>query len=83
MARFIELKDRDGKAVLVNIDRVTAVTFDNENNAMRLFTADGTVDLPVCGREEFLKPQQDESGTLDRMSGNLFHIWEILRARLH
>ena len=32
MARPIEMKDRDGKAVLVNIDRVTAVTFDNENN---------------------------------------------------
>ena len=83
MARFIEIKDHDGKTVLVNIDRVTAVTYDNGNNAMRLFTADGTIVLPVCGKEEFFKPQQDESGTLDRMSGNLFHIWEILRARLH
>ena len=34
MARFIEMTDRDGKAVLVNIDRVTAVTFDNENNSI-------------------------------------------------
>ena len=83
MARFIEMKDRDGKAVLVNTDRVTAVTFDNDNNAMRIFTSDGVIDLPACGKEEFLKPQQEESGTFDRMSGHLFHIWEILRARLH
>ena len=83
MARFIEMTDYDGKAVLVNLDRVTAVTFDNETKTIIMRTANGTMTYPMLPKEEFLKVQQEESGTLDRISGNLFHIWEILRARLH
>lgn len=83
MVRFIEMTDHEGKAVLVNLDRVTTVTFDNGKGTVSMLTADGTVELPMTSKEEFLRKQQDESGTMERISGNLFHIWEILRARLH
>lgn len=74
------MKDRDGKAVLVNIDRVTAVTFDEENGTSTVLTPEGT--LTFCmGREELRRKVEDD--TPERIAGNLFHIWEILRARLH
>ena len=54
MARFIEMKDRDGKAVLVNLGRVDMVTFDEENGTATLLTPEGLLTFRI-GREEFRK----------------------------
>ena len=79
MARFIELTGMDGKAVLVNSDRISMVR-----------SADEGVVLVMDGREtafptEKMSKVKDSLGdnTMERISTNLFHIWEILRARLH
>lgn len=80
MRRFIEMKRPDGKAVLVNIDRVDTATFDEENNTVTLFTPEGEMTF-IKDSKEFREEIEDD--TLSRISGNLFHIWEILRARLH
>lgn len=79
MARFIEMKDRDGKAVLVNLGRVDMVTFDEENGTATVLMPEGTLTFRM-GREEFRKKTEED--TPERIAGNLFHIWEILRARL-
>lgn len=79
MSRFIELTGMDGKAVLVNCDRISMVC-----------SADEGVVLVMDGKEttfpkESLNKVKDslDDNTMERISGNLFHIWEILRARLH
>ena len=79
MARFIELTGMDGKAVLVNSERISMVC-----------SADEGVVLVMDGRETAFTSEQMnkvkdalEDNTMERISGNLFHIWEILRARLH
>lgn len=80
MTRFIEMKDKDGKAVLVNLGRVDMATFDDEKGTTTLLTPEGLLTFRM-GREEFRKKTEDD--TPERIAGNLFHIWEILRARLH
>lgn len=79
MSRFIELTGTDGKAVLVNSDRISMVR-----------SADEGVVLVMDGKEtafpsEKMSKVKDalEDNTMERISGILFHIWEILRARLH
>ena len=80
MTRFIETKDRCGKAVLVNLDRVDTVTFDEEQGTATVLMPEGEMTFQMSAKE-FRNATED--GTLDRIAGNLFHIWEILRARLH
>lgn len=80
MRRFIEMKRPDGKAVLVNIDRVDTATFDEENKTVTLLTPEGEMTF-IKDSKEFR--EEIEADTLNKISGNLFHIWEILRARLH
>ena len=79
MARFIELTGMDGKAVLVNSDHISMVRSTDEG-----------VVLVMDGKEtafptEKMSKVKDalEDNTMERISTNLFHIWEILRARLH
>ena len=76
MAHFIETTGRDGKAVLVNLDRVTTI----QNLGDRWFRFLGTdIDTELEVRESFSL----KDDTPERISSNLYHIWEILRARLH
>ena len=79
MSRFIELTGMDGKAVLVNSDRISMVRSTDEG-----------VVLVMDGKEtafptEKMSKVKDalEDNSMERISTNLFHIWEILRARLH
>lgn len=74
------MKDKDGKAVLVNLGRVDMATFDDEKGTTTLLTPEGLLTFRMS-REEFRKKTEDD--TPERIAGNLFHIWEILRARLH
>jgi hypothetical protein len=76
MAYFIQTHDRDGKAVLVNLDRVTTIETLG-NKWFRFRGPDMDTELEV---NESFSLKDD---TTERISSNLYHIWEILRARLH
>lgn len=80
MAKFVEMKRQDGKAVLVNLERVDTATFNEENQTVTVLMPEGEMTF-VMNPKDFR--EEAEEKTLDRISGNLFHIWEILRARLH
>ena len=80
MTRFIETKDQSGKAVLVNLDRVDTVTFDEGQGTATVLMPEGEKTFRMSVKE-FKSGTEDN--VLERISGNLFHIWEILRARLH
>ena len=80
MTKFIETKDQCGKAVLVNLDRVDTVTFDEEQGTATVLMPEGEKTFHMSAKEFKSKTEDD---ILERISGNLFHIWEILRARLH
>lgn len=79
MTRFIELTGMDGKAVLVNSDRISMVRSTDEG--VVLVIDDKEIPFP----NESLSKVKDslEDNTMERICTNLFHIWEILRARLH
>lgn len=82
MAKFIEMKDKDGKAVLVNTDRITMaspVEGETPGVCMRI----GGEDIEFLGTRFSELKRYLEDDTPERISSNLFHIWEILRARLH
>ena len=79
MSRFIEMTGTDGKAVLVNSDRISMVRSTDES--VVLVVDDKEISFP----KESLDKVKDslEDNTMERICTNLFHIWEILRARLH
>lgn len=82
MTRFIEMKNQEGKAVLVNIDKITMATpieGDTPGVCMRI----GGEDIEFHGTSLSEVKSTLENDTPERISSNLFHIWEILRARLH
>lgn len=76
MAHFIETLDKDGKAVLVNLDRITTI----EPVSGRLHRFRG----PDCDTElEIGEPFQLKDDSAGRINMSLLKIWDILRARLH
>ena len=79
MSRFIEMTGTDGKAVLVNSDRISMVRSTDES--VVLVVDDKEISFP----KESLDKVKDslEDNTMERICTNIFHIWEILRARLH
>jgi hypothetical protein len=82
MAKFVELKDGDGKAVLVNTEKVTMVRdIEGEPGVMMMTIAGEDVRFSGTCLSEIRKKFEDD--TPERIASNLFHIWEILRARLH
>ena len=82
MTKFIEMKGQDGKAVLVNIDRITMVS-SMEGETPGVCMRVGGEDMEFLGNSYSEVKRNLEDDTLERISSNLFHIWEILRARLH
>lgn len=83
MSHFIELKDLDGKAVLVNLDHASKARFaENEDSMQVILSLDGKDEaFIVKSKSEFISDATES--IFARMNQNLFHIWEILRARLH
>ena len=79
MTRFIELKDEAGKAVLVNVDSILRIGEDSEGVVMQIGTE--VLHFPQEKMDDVKKKLSDD--TLERMASYLFHIWEIIRARLH
>lgn len=82
MARFIEVKGQDGKAVLVNTDKITIVS-SMEGETTGVCMRVGGEDMEFLGNSYSEVKRNLEDDTRERISSNLFHIWEILRARLH
>ena len=79
MTRFIELKDEAGKAVLVNVESILRIGEDSEGVVMQI--GNEVLHFP---QEKFADVRGKISDdTFERMASYLFHIWEILRARLH
>lgn len=83
MSHFIELKDLDGKTVLVNLDHASKARFaENEDSMQVILSLDGKDETFIIkSKSEFISDATES--IFVRMNQNLFHIWEILRARLH
>lgn len=82
MTKFIEMKNQDGKAVLVNVDKITMVS-PIEGEIPGVCMRIGGEDIEFHGTNISEVRSNLENDTPERISTNLFHIWEILRARLH
>ena len=83
MSHFIELNDLDGKAVLVNLDHASKARFAESEDSMKVtLSLDGKEETFVIkSKSEFISEATES--IFARMNQNMFHIWEILRARLH
>jgi len=76
------MKDAAGKAVLVNADMISAIRqADGKDNGVVLTMGGEDIEFPQENIGELRKKLSED--TSERIASNLFHIWEILRARLH
>jgi len=75
------MKDADGKAVLVNTGMISiARKAEGDRTGIVLRIAGEEIHFPQGNIEEMKKNLSNDTG--ERIASNLFHIWEILRARL-
>lgn len=82
MPKFIHVTGTDGVEHLMNTDFVCASQVDEKT--LRITTSSGlTINTQSYSFGALKNLLCKEDTTQERIADNTFHIWEILRARLH
>lgn len=86
MAKFIKFMDWDGDESFLNLDLVKEIKVEkpkgSDDPMIHVSYENSDVNIPYVKNEDIFRALAEEPETAT-ISRNLFHIWEILRARLH
>ena len=86
MAKFIKFMDWDGDESFLNLDLVKEIKVEKSKGSddpmIHVSYENSDVNIPYVKNEDIFRALAEEPETAT-ISRNLFHIWEILRARLH
>ena len=86
MAKFIKFMDWDGDESFLNLDLVKEIKAEKSKGSddpmIHVSYENSDVNIPYEKNEDIFRTLTEEPETAG-ISRNLFHIWEILRARLH